>query len=166
MGLFIIGKNQKLLNLQKLLVINSPNKLMYTESQLLNMANKNVERELQMINESADLVNHTVNPDVFFSRLEFIKERLNYLIALQPYVKYKGKTPSHELSKINNMEQGQIKLFLTRYFDNTTEKANGMKTDKGKKNKYKKFYDSLQKYYSNMNQENIAFVESKKHLFM
>lgn len=32
MGLFNIGKNQKLLNLQKLLVINSPNKLMYTES--------------------------------------------------------------------------------------------------------------------------------------
>lgn len=164
MGLFSITHNQKLLKLQKLLVVNSPNKLIYTEKQLLNMASNSAQRELQIINESADLVNHTVNPDVFFSRLELIKERLNYLIALQPYIKFKGKTPSHELSKIKNMEQEQIKLFLTRYFENTIEKANDMKTEKGKKNKYKKFYDSLQKYYSYMNQENTAFIESKKSL--
>lgn len=164
MGLFGIGKNQKLLKLQKVLVDNSPNRLVYTEKQLYSMANRTVQRELKIIQDCVELVNHTVKPDVFFSRYDLLKDKLAFLSKLQPYVDFKHNTPSATLSKIINQEQDEIQRFLIRYFTEMVSKAEEMKTEKGKKGKYKKFYDSLQQYTYRMNAFNRNYIESKREL--
>ena len=164
MGLFGIGKNQKLLRLQKLVVANSPNRLVYSEKQLYSMANRTVQRELKIIQDCVELVNHTVKPDVFFSRYDSLLESLCYLIQFQPYIKFQHNTPSAEFAKISNQKQAEIYRFLSRYFDDISTKAEAMKTEKGKKGKYKKFFDSLQPYYHLMNANNMNFINSKRSL--
>ena len=164
MGLFGIGKNQKLLKLQKLLVENSPNKLVYTEKQLYSMASRTVQRELKIIQDCVELVNHTVKPDVFFSRYDLLLEHLEYLSKFQPYIKFQHNSPASEFAKIKNQKQAEISRFLSRYFDDISAKADTMKTEKGKKGKYKKFFDSLQPYYNLMNTTNINFINSKLNI--
>lgn len=150
-----------LLFLQRLVVVNAPpNRLIYSEEQLIKMAYSAVERESKILKESADIVNTTVNPDTFFSRYSLMEEKLGDLIGFESYVKFKTALPSDELRKICNMKQDEINRFLVRYFIDTSNKSNDMKTVKGKRNKYQKFYDSLQKYYPDMNQNNINYVES------
>lgn len=156
-----MAKSKKeLLALQKLVVENSPNKLVFSEEQLIKMAYPQAQRYLTIVNESVSLVNNTVKPDVFFSRYELIEENLGILSLFEPYIKFKGNKPSAELDKLQIYKQEQTLIFLARYFSDTKKQAGNMKTDKGKLNKYEKFYQSLQPYYNLMNSENIDYIET------
>lgn len=152
--------SKELLTLQRMVVDNPPNKLVYSEQQLLKMAYPQAQRYLTIVNESVSLVNNTVKPDVFFSRYELIEENLSILSLFEPYIKFKGNKPSSELDKLQATKQEQTLIFLARYFSDTKQQADNMKTDKGKLNKYEKFYQCLKPYYNLMNSENIDYIET------
>ena len=146
---------EELLNLQKLVLEDSPDKLMFSESELIKMAYFNAQEYLKIVYDSIELVNHTANPDVFFSRFKFLEENLYTLSLFEPYIKFNTEKPSDRLHIIHGMKQEEIRTFLNRYFDDAKKKADKMKTDKGKLGKYEKFYQNLQPYYESMNSENI-----------
>ena len=152
--------SKELLALQKMVVNNPPNKLVYSEIQLTKMAYSQAQRYLTIVNESVSLVNNTVKPDVFFSRYQLVKETLYSLSLFEPYIKFQQNKPSAELNKLSSNEQKNIHSFLVRYFNDIRQKANEMKTDKGKRNKYEKFYSSLQPYYNIIDNENINYIEN------
>ena len=151
---------QNLLNLQKVVMPNAPsNKLVLSEKQLYREAERMAGNDLKIINECTNLINTTVNPDVFFKRYAILRETVAHLSKFSPYIKFKGTQPNQMMLEINRKEQLAISDFLHRYYNSVMEKANSLKTDKGKKNQYKKFYDSLKKYYPLIDEVNIGFID-------
>ena len=174
MGLFDFFKNKSnakkeyLLNWQNLLMTDSPNKLIMTEQQLKATTVQQAENDVRIFNDSIKLVEKTTKPDVFFMRLNLLTEKLNHLTSLEKYttlcglsITFCGKSPTVVHNEISKNRDEIIHQFLIRYFSETFDKAEAMKTEKGRIGKYQKFYDSLQEYYCYMSNENIDYIETK-----
>lgn len=167
MGLFdLIRKNNNarqeyLLSWQKMVLSDSPNKLIMTEQQLKSITEQQAENDLRIIRDCIELVAKTTKPDVFFLRLNLLVEKANHLISLEKYTTFSGASPTAAFYDAVEDYQESISQFLVRYFSETFDKAEAMKTEKGRIGKYQKFYDSLQEYYCYMNDKNIDYVETK-----
>lgn len=73
MGLF--GKSKKeLLAWQKIVLYNSPDKLIMSEKQLKQISNQSAQNHIRIIQDCIKLIRHTTKPEVFFSRLELLKK--------------------------------------------------------------------------------------------
>ena len=158
MGLF--GKSKKeLLTWQNLVFQDSPNKLIMSERQLKQLTEQQAGDDLRIIQDCIKIISDTIKPDIFFSRLELLKEKSKHLIQLESYINFSGASPSAAFKEVIANEQQAIYQFIGRYYNATFEKAKTLKTDKGKKNQFKKFYDSLQLYTDKMNEHNIKYIE-------
>ncbi len=152
----------ELLQWQKLLVVNSPNRLIMTEAELENCTDSYISNEYRIVNDCRHLIANTVKPDVFFSRLDLLDETLTHLSVFEPYFSgFYGKLPSEIHREIFYKEQEMTNRFLKRYYITVYEKAEEMKTQKGKDNQFKKFYESLQPYFDRMDERNIKYIENK-----
>ena len=125
------------------------------------MTVKQAQNDLRIINDCTKIVESTLKPDVFFMRLNLLVEKSKHLANLEPYFSFSGVSPTDAYNEVLNNYQEAVRLFLIRYFTDTFDKAEAMKTEKGRIGKYQKFYDSLQEYYFYMNEENIDYVETK-----
>ena len=167
MGIFssLFGNQNRLLAWQKLVMPNSPDRLVLNEQQLTQWTVVITEQDIKIINDCLKITQETVKPDVFFSRLELLKEKIAHLQLFEPYVKFENANPTQLSNTVHQKEQETISSFLDRYLDAVCQKANAMKSAKGKKNQYEKFYDSLQEYYPLMNGENIQYIEEQYHFY-
>lgn len=158
-------KQEKLLRWQNTVLSQRYDKLITTEQQLKEITVQQAQNDLRIIKDSAKLVEETINPDVFFERLILMVEKAKHLAVLEEYISFSGASPADAYDEIVNNHQEAIRYFLVRYLSDTFDKAQAMKTEKGRIGKYQKFYDSLQKYYYLMNDENIAYIERKYKSF-
>lgn len=169
MGLFDVFISQKrkeeLLLLQKVLVENSPDKLIYSEKQLKALANKSAKDSLRIANDCIKILQTTVKPDVFFDRLQLFTWHTSNLALLEKYISFSGASPKEVFSVLISEKQECIGEFLVRYFCQVLDKADSLKTAKGKLNQYQKFYDSLKPYFAEMNAENINYIETKYRVY-
>lgn len=154
-------KRDDLLRWQRIVMPDSPNELIMTEMQLKAFTQHHAANELRIVNDCASLIETTLNPDVFFMRLNLMMEKTKHLASLETFINFIGDSPSEAYEKFANNYQETVKQFLIRYFSDIFDKAETMKTEKGKLGKYQKFYDSLQQHYSYMNDENIDYIERK-----
>lgn len=154
-------KKERLLRWQKLILTNSPDRLIMTEQQLKAATQQQAENDLRIMNDCYKIVEETIKPDVFFMRLNMLLEKSLRLCSFEQYISFKGANPSEAYNEIKTKYQEAIKQFLIRYFSDTFDKAEAMKTEKGRIGKYQKFYDSLQEYYKFMDKENIDYIETK-----
>lgn len=145
--------------MQKVVMENSPDRLVMTEKQLYAAAQQQAQNDLRIINDSLAIISKTTKPDVFFSRLEVMQRQSGHLMLMEPYVEFSGASPAAAYHEFVTKKGEAIMAFLERYFAVVHEKAEGMKTAKGKANQYAKFYDSLQEYYPDMTKENIEYIE-------
>lgn len=157
------GKKKELLALQKLVLKDSPNRLVMSEKQIVSSANRMVQRNIEIMNDCVRIVKETVKPDTFFMRLDLLEETTKGLSAFGKFKKYIHFSipPFLVYANFRKDKPKAIAQFLVRYYEDTCKQAEGMKTEKGKINKYKKFYDSLQPYYDQMAAENIEYIEAK-----
>ncbi|MEG0900209.1 MAG: hypothetical protein RSF40_10940 [Oscillospiraceae bacterium] len=98
-----------------------------------------VDRLLYTLNESANLVNTTVNPQVFWQRLNFV---LDILLELQKYEKYNmfiGNPPSEDFNKTIDKLEYAVNDFLDRATENEFQKISVLKTEKAKNDRAEKF---------------------------
>lgn len=73
-GLF--GKSKKeLLLWQNLIICGSPNKLVMSEKQLKLATEQQATNDLRIIQDCIKIISDTVKPDIFFSRLDLLKEK-------------------------------------------------------------------------------------------
>ncbi len=163
MGLFSKYKEKKqyLLEWQAVIMDDSPKKIIMTEQQLRQASDQRANNDIRIVQDCTKILSETVNPDVFFERFELLKEKAADLKVLEKYVKFKGATPTDALNEILVNEQEAIYDFIVRYYSATFDKAEKMKTERGKNNQFKKFYDSLEKYFDRMSQRNINYVKYK-----
>lgn len=154
-------KQDELLRWQHIIMPDSPNHLILSEEQLKAISIQQAEECLRIINDCLKLIETTIKPDVFFMRFNLLVEKSLHLCSLESFIPFSGASPMEAYKDIKTDQQKAIKQFLIRYFSDTFDKAEIMKTQKGKIGKYQKFYDSLQEYYCYMNDENIDYIETK-----
>lgn len=163
MGLFdIFGKKKaELLELQKIVLDNSPDQLVLSEKQLIELAKIHAQNSLRIVQDCSKILQSTVKPDVFFERFQLLILHSSNMAILEKYVPFRGASPMAAFNVLMAEKQQCINQFLIRYFCSVFDKAETLKTDKGKFNQYKKFYDSLLPYYDEMDADNIDYIETK-----
>lgn len=125
-----------------------------------------LQRDLDLINESAAIMEKTSNPETFFSRYDFYMEKLALMAERESTgvrgVKFGGES---FISKFEKMSSGKLRIetindFIDRMWADTCQKAEKLKTDNGKQNRYQKFYSDLQQYDGKMPPECIQHYRS------
>lgn len=160
MGIF--GKSKKeLLVWQNTLLLDKTDKLMMNQKQLQELSDQQASNDLRIIQDCIKIIEETVNTETFFTRLELLKERSRHLKTLEPYVKFSGASPTAALNEVLNDEQPAIYALISRCYNSAFDKAEKLKTEKGKKNQYQKIYESLDLYRDKMDQHNIKYLEYK-----
>lgn len=97
---------------------------------------------IKQLQESANLINTTVNPDVFFGRLNFTLDLLLYLRTFESKTRFKS-SPSDNYNRIISNLENTVDDFITRAHDASEAKANALKTEKGRHTRREKFANSL-----------------------
>lgn len=164
MGLF--GKKKKeLLEWQKIVMVDSPDKLIMNQKQLQQTSNQQAADDLRVIQDCIKIISETTNPDTFFMRLDLLKEKAAHLIPLEPYVKFTGSSLTDAVKEIIEQEQTAIYEFIIRYYSAVFSKTETLKTTRGKKNQFQKFFDSLEKYQESMDKRNLNYIAYKRRHF-
>lgn len=148
-----------LLAWQNIVIINSPDRLVCNKAQLTAATTATAQRRLEIIRESQELVNTTVNPETYFSRYDLLYEQLIFLLRYEPYYTFAQGSPSESISHLCQAENDSNKAFIDRYFQKVSAKAQSLKTSKGKANQYHKFFDSLKPYFRRLSPLNIEYTE-------
>nr|DAW70647.1 MAG TPA: cell envelope integrity inner membrane protein [Caudoviricetes sp.] len=151
-------ERENLLALQKIVLLNGPDELILSKSQLQENAEMRAEQSIKIVQDCVNLINNTANPDVYFKRYEMLKHHMHILERLEPYVKFFGELPSVSLNKMNKDEQISIKCFIDRYYDSVGMKVGKLRTEDAKLNHIQRFHDKLEEHFGIMNQENINYV--------
>ena len=166
MGIFdIFGKTSRKPTLQEILYENAPsNRITIPREQMLNLANQRAAQDIRIINESKTIIQTTVKPDVFFSRLNLLRDKIDDLVMLSPYIKIKGVSQHQLKQSYENDREEIINGFIDRYYKSVKKKADTLKTQKAKDNQYNKFFDTLEKYQpelSDGNRVKIGYIRVK-----
>ena len=106
---------------------------------------------LKQADDCAKLINTTVKPDVFFGRLNFL---LGILLDLQKYERQKRfhpLTPTQQYNQILSNLDATVHDFIERSHHQAVQKAEAMKTEKGKLNTLSKYADSLSAAFDTAN---------------
>lgn len=167
MGFFekLLKGNEELIEWQNAVMTTKSSKLYVNRKQLEAATIQMVSDNMRIFDDSANIINSTLKPDVFFSRLELAEEKLNNLARIEPYIKQvPAITLKQSLSSlVNELQENKSKYimdFLYRYYWTVKEKAEGMKTEKGKQNQFLKFRESLEPYKCQFNNVTVNIFES------
>ncbi len=144
------GKNDILKNTD-----NKKSKKIKNKKEAIFMA----EQWLKVAQESANLINSTKNPDIFFGRYNLLIEKMKLLSNAENIVKFESKKPSEDLKDILDKKQLSIKEFIDRYYNETEKKVKGLTTQKAKENSINKFCEQLEFYNEEMLEENINYYQ-------
>lgn len=165
MGILKLFKKKKskkeLLAWQRILTPDSPRKLIMTESQLSQFTCQQAGNDLRVIEDCLKIIFTTTKPDTFFSRLDLLKEKAKHLVMLEPYWEYEGASPTAAYQEVIDQEQDAIRAHIDECYYSTFKKAEKLKTEKGKKNQFRKVYEELLLYQDRMSQSNINYLERK-----
>lgn len=122
-------------------------------------------REVEILNNCATLMEKTNNIDTFFERYKLYMEKLTLLSDAEKCRKFnfEGDSPTKQLIEYQT-ESKRTQLFnefIDRAWRKVCEKAETMKTERGKENQYKKF-ESLMKSHENvLTPASINYYKSK-----
>ena len=115
---------------------------------------------LQQVQDSARLIDTTINPDTFFSRYGFLLHRLTELEKMESLIRFSGELPSNIKQKTIELKQEKIHELLERMKTKTEERLYSLKTKRAVENGIAKFNASLEPYLSEINADNQAYKES------
>lgn len=161
MNIFMSRKRKdELLSLQKFVLADSPDYLICSERQLKELAHQMAVNSHRIMSDCSNILQTTVNPDVFFERLQLFSVHCFNLSFLEKYIHFSGASPSLLYDTYVRERPEVIQAFLVRYFTKTDIKASGLKTPKGKLNQYQKFYNSMKPYFSEMYESNMDYIET------
>lgn len=105
-------------------------------------------------------IKESTNIKVFFNSLDNLKSSLNELKNIK--YDYYEPTPDKELNELYKNEQKYIQEFLNRLWLKTISETTDLKTQKGKENKIKMFYDNIEQYKNRFSKETIKLIEDAK----
>lgn len=116
---------------------------------------------LKQVRESVNLINSTVNPEVFFSRYGFALFRLFELSKMEGKVKFKGDKPSKFIKTMESEKQEAIKRLIDRICQKSREKCLSLKTVKAKENNIIKVESDLKLYLPELDGSSVDYLNAK-----
>ena len=108
-----------------------------------------LETTQRQLEESLNIIENTVDPDVFFGRIDFMLKISDNKVFKNVYDSIHDEIDELHLE------------FLVRYFDSLDNKINSLKTDKAKQNNINKFYSKLDSYRGILSNDNISLFDDK-----
>lgn len=119
---------------------------------------------LKIIHECADLVNTTKNPEVFFPRYNLMLEHLETLAGFECTGIYNNspELPSTAFLRIEEQFPEETIKFINRSYDEAIAKMENFKTDKGKENTLRRYFEKMEKHTIYMDSESVEYFESLK----
>ena len=151
---------QRLIEWQNLIIDKPSPKLRVTEEQLKSASPAIFLRHLEITNDSAQLMDTTVNPEVFFSRYDLYVQECEYLVKLSKFVALDYTDIPQKLQHAKEHYDDIVIEFIERLWSDTYIKAAKLKTEKGKQNRFSKFYDTLKQYDYRMSERCKEFYLS------
>ncbi|MBP3411382.1 MAG: hypothetical protein J6M10_10355 [Clostridia bacterium] len=134
-------------------------RLCMSESELRNWNFRHWQNSSRIIKDCLELIQSTVNPDVFYMRLDLLEAHARFLVKLSGFSPLPDNTAQEIMRDITNIRQNATSAFLKRSFYHVTTKAQTLKTERGKLNRYHKHYEDLQKYRHLMSPENNSLLD-------
>lgn len=153
-------KNAFLLEWQNL-ICEPSDKLYMSEKQLQDFSIDIGNRKLEILNDCARLMTTTTNIDTFFYRYDCYIDILKFLSKLERFVKMEGDSPSKKIQQISGKYDSLVIEFIDRYWEDTRQKAESLKTEKGRINRYKKFEESFEKYRNRLSESVLEYLKQK-----
>lgn len=124
------------------------------------------EQKVNIFNESINLFKETTNPEIFFSRYHLAIEKGKEIIALMAMHEFLSVEITHDSQTINGTVDRFISEkdiivndFIERYYYETVEKAQSLKTEKGKQNRLTHAYSHLLEFTEQLSENNIALIK-------
>ena len=114
-----------------------------------------------ILSDCINIVDTTNNPDVFLSRYELMIETLGKLSATETFADFSGSKPSVMLAELTKPQtrQEQTNNFIQRSYDAALASASKLKTEKGKLNRLRKYFDEMERYKNQMPDGSISVLE-------
>ena len=151
--------NEDLLQLQKILMPGSTNDIVLSQEELIELSIQQAENDIRIVHESANIVKTTNKPDVYFSRMNLMKQHAEHMLVLEPYVPF-NISPSDVLNEITENENESTKEFIVRYFNSVKAYSGTLKTKNSKQNQFDNFYATMQNYQNHISSENKQLVKN------
>lgn len=119
---------------------------------------------LKIVRDCAELVNTTVNPDVFFPRYNLMLEHLETLAGYECTGIFDNspELPSETFLRVEAQFEAATNEFLDRSFEAAKAHADSLKTESGKKNAIKRYFENMEKYIIHMNGESLEYFDKMK----
>jgi hypothetical protein len=119
---------------------------------------------LKIVNDCAELVNTTVNPEVFFKRYNLMLEHLETLTGYEctGIFDKSPELPSEAFLRIESQFAYETNKFLDRSFENAKKHADTLKTESGKANAIKRYFDNMEEYIVYMSGESLEYFDKMK----
>lgn len=162
-----LANKSVLLEWQNVILEEESTKLHMSRDQLEDCTIEQAQNDMRIFDDCAALINSTVKPDVFFPRIDLAESTLEHLVTLEPYmqqIKYITfeASMSDLMVKFQEEKDSYTTDFLYRYYASVKEKADSLKTEKGKQNQFQKFYESLEPYFESISDLNMEYIEAMK----
>lgn len=127
-------------------------------------ANRQSQQYLKIVYDCVELVNSTVNPEVFFNRYNLMLEYLEKLAGLECTGIFNNsrELPSDAFLRVEAQFEDATNAFLDRSFESAKKHAETLKTDAGKKNAIKRYFDNMEKYIHYMSGESLEYFDKMK----
>lgn len=104
---------------------------------------EHIQNLIQQAQDSANLVNTTVKPDIFFKRLNFLLDILLELMKYEKYKIFKRSLPSEDYKKVLGNLNATVNDFIDRSYSKTLEDASKLKTETAKRNRVVKYSTAM-----------------------
>lgn len=121
------------------------------------------ERLMKQLDDSTRNVDTTTNPDVFFSRYEFMTKVLTELSDLEERINFTGK-PSDALKQAKDPKyyEDRISDFIARSYKRLKNDISKLKTKKAKNNRAAAYFWEMEKHIDQFSEFNIALLNDAK----
>lgn len=166
MGLFdFFKKNQMnkfdLIEWQNIINRSNHDKLLMSKKQLLDFTyNIYIPQEIRIVDDCVNLINDTKTIDVYFYRFNLLIERLSELSKLEQYISFNQPIPSTQLEEVLSHKEILNEQFIKRYWENTLESTEKLKTEKGKQNRIGKFIETFSLYEQYLTPNNLEYLNN------
>lgn len=128
---------------------------------LRQMATEQVENYQRIMKDSSYIVDNTTNIETFFSRFELLLGTCQLIIPFEECIKFNDPKPSQVYQEIMQQREEAIEQFVSRHLAFIVDDASTLKTERGKKARYKKSYDQFVLHYGEIGDDNISYIESE-----
>lgn len=157
-----IKETQRLFALQKLFYGETYKQLLPTQD-IVKGVNMYCQPRIYHVQSSQDVINTTNNPDTFYHRVDFLRQRL---IELQKVEKIDSKLfpndkPSDSLKKLDEQLPSAEATMWNRCYQKYMADADKLVTEKGKQRKIAAFFELASRYNDKVGSETMRFFDDK-----